>query len=662
MNSLMKRFVVTLLLPVLGMFALFTVITFVMNYSNETNATKELGKNKADVYAYYIDSWLNRRIGEIQSMAENPTLRSMERDQIIEYLKREVGRLPDFEMFFYADTEGNAYTSVDKLAKISDREYFKQIMNGEKFAISDPIVSRATGKKIFVIAAPVHDNTGNVIGLMAGTAELDILTKLISEFKMGKTGYAYVITKKDGTFVAYPPNPDWELTKKLDEVAEGNQKLLDAFHKVESGKEGEVTYTWKGITSEVFYRPLSSVDWILAVKAPISEFYATVNRTTYILILLAVISGIFIFLIMYLIVKGIANAAKKLSDVANSVASGDLTRHDMGIKRKDEIGRIAKALENIVDSVRESIKDTKRFMDGVVKIGDDIGRSAKQANEKMQSTKGSVLTAKGSVDSAVSAIEEVNAGVEEIASASQETAKNAQQADEQMSRMNELQQKGKENLQEAVEKITNIKSMTDRTVKAVNKLQASSQEIGAIVDTINSIAEQTNLLALNAAIEAARAGEAGKGFAVVAEEIRNLAEETKKATANIGKLIEGIQNDTSDAVKVMGETTKAVEAGEEVMDRVADGLSKILEAVSKTSGMIQNIASMAEEQSASTEEIASAIDNVSKSANEITAKIDITEKASDRQMNIMEGLVKKTEELLARSLEELNKHLRKFKM
>ncbi len=382
--------------------------------------------------------------------------------------------------------------------------------------------------------------------------------------------------------------------------------------------------------------------------------------STIILLIGLIALAVAIAVIYYILRITIRKPIDKLVKSTQRISSGDLTER-IEVKRRDEIGRIAKALNDIVDSVRDNVKNTKRFMDNVTKIGDDIGQFAKQASVKMQNAKDTLNTAKGSVDSTVSAIEEINAGIEEIASASQETAKNAQQADEQMSKMNELQQMGKKNTREAAEKIENIKSMTDKTVEAVNKLQSSSQEIGAIVDTINSIAEQTNLLALNAAIEAARAGEAGKGFAVVAEEIRNLAEETKKATMNIGELIEGIQEDTNDAVKVMNDTTKAVEEGTEAMDEVTKGLEEILEAVSKTSGMIQNIASMAEEQSASTEEIASGIDSIAKSANDITAKMDTLEKVAGEQAEATRGFVKESEEL-TRALEELKKSLDKFKV
>src|SRR6202043_207665 len=109
-------------------------------------------------------------------------------------------------------------------------------------------------------------------------------------------------------------------------------------------------------------------------------------------------------------------------------------------------------------------------------------------------------------------------------------------------------------------------TVAEQTNQRIGKLGESSTEIGQVIKVISSIAQQTNLLALNATIEAARAGESGKGFAVVANEVKELAGATAKATQEIGKKIEMIQQDTAEAVAIIGQVTKTISRINEISD------------------------------------------------------------------------------------------------
>ncbi|MEZ6092881.1 MAG: methyl-accepting chemotaxis protein [Pirellulaceae bacterium] len=165
---------------------------------------------------------------------------------------------------------------------------------------------------------------------------------------------------------------------------------------------------------------------------------------------------------------------------------------------------------------------------------------------------------------------------------------------------------------------------TNRTNDTVNRLGASSLEIGNVIKAINSIAEQTNLLALNATIEAARAGEAGKGFAVVANEVKELAKATGKATEDIINRIETIQNDTDAAVVAIGQ------------------VSEIIQQINETQNAI---ASAVEEQTAMTSEISRNITEVATGSSEIARNISFVAETSTNTLTAVDETLKTADEL-----------------
>jgi methyl-accepting chemotaxis protein len=165
----------------------------------------------------------------------------------------------------------------------------------------------------------------------------------------------------------------------------------------------------------------------------------------------------------------------------------------------------------------------------------------------------------------------------------------------------------------------------------VSSLGARSDQIGAIVGTIEDIYDQTNMLALNAAIEAARAGEQGRGFAVVADEVRALAERTTKATHEIGEMIKAIQSETGGAVASMEHGVREVEKGMDSSRRSGEALQQILEAISDVNLQVQQIATAAEEQTAVTGEISSNI-------HQITDVVQDTAKGAHQTADAASGL------------------------
>ncbi|MDI6864021.1 MAG: methyl-accepting chemotaxis protein, partial [Pseudothermotoga sp.] len=194
----------------------------------------------------------------------------------------------------------------------------------------------------------------------------------------------------------------------------------------------------------------------------------------------------------------------------------------------------------------------------------------------------------------------------------------------------------------------------EQTALVVGELSEQAKNIGQILQTINSIAEQTNLLALNAAIEAARAGEAGRGFAVVADEIRKLAEESKRATDQIGQILGQISQGAMKADNATKETVQVVEGMSKQSDVVVEQFSKITGQINSMVSQIESLAASAEEQSAAAEEMSSAMDTATKSITVIAQQVEEMTQAVKQQASGAQNVSSLSEELssIAESLVE----------
>jgi methyl-accepting chemotaxis protein len=177
-------------------------------------------------------------------------------------------------------------------------------------------------------------------------------------------------------------------------------------------------------------------------------------------------------------------------------------------------------------------------------------------------------------------------------------------------RASEMAHGGTSVVQETISGMQNIADKVRESANTVAALGSRSDQIGAIVGTIEDIADQTNLLALNAAIEAARAGEQGRGFAVVADEVRALAERTTRATREIGEMIKAIQQETGGAVASMEQGVAEVEKGMDSSRRSGEALQQILEGINEVTMQVHQIATAAEEQTAVTGEISTNIHQI----------------------------------------------------
>jgi methyl-accepting chemotaxis protein len=305
-----------------------------------------------------------------------------------------------------------------------------------------------------------------------------------------------------------------------------------------------------------------------------------------------------------------------LKDVAatlDRLAGGDLTAQLTG-EYAGDFKKLSDAVNTLALQVRSAIQQIGNNTKALVSAAEELNKVSQQMGASAEET-----AAQSNVVSAASG--QVTNNVATVATA----------ADEMGASIKEIAK----NTAEATQVATTAVRTAETTNVTIGKLGQSSAEIGQVIKVITSIAQQTNLLALNATIEAARAGEAGKGFAVVANEVKELAKETAKATEDISRKIEAIQNDTKGAVEAIGQIGT-------VIGQINDIQTTIASAVEEQSATTNEISRNLAEAAKGTTDISHNIAGVAEAARSTTAGASETQKSAqalERMAAELQGLV-----------------------
>jgi methyl-accepting chemotaxis protein len=607
------------LFPVVGLFLVVVVGIGAIALQQASSLFHERSAQALDLDVHtaggHIDSWFADRLLDLQSWSSlafvssalsDPGARPSASVQLASIAKT----FSFCQSLNLLDPSGTAVASSEpsRLGKsFADRDYFKKAIAGQA-NISEPIVSKITGKPTVTVAAPVLGGSGKPIGVLYFAIGLDrFSSQFLSSFSTDSFSYAFVFQISNGKVVAHP-DTSLILKAKLDSLPLGPLVLR-------AMKDETVSERVLGRFAQVEYSPIPSTGWGLVVVHDQEKENARLASARWLLVGLSLLAAVLAALVVvFWIVRPMVGSLKDALDFALAVGEGDVSR-TLEAKTDDEIGDLVRTLSSMGESLKLKADAVGRVGDRDLTVEihpltpkDVLGKALERMVKNLRQVLGQAGKSANETVAAADVFQRLSGN---LASAAEETSSQSNlvsTSSEQVHRNVQAVAAGTEEMGASIREIARSASdaahiaaeaveRVNRTNALVEKLGAASAEIGSVVEVIRGIADQTNLLALNATIEAARAGEAGKGFAVVAGEVKELSKATREATEGISTRIETIQ----------GEMTTAVSS-----------IRDIGQVIQKVNDISQSIASAVEEQTAATSEISRSIAEASRGMGEIT--------------------------------------------
>lgn len=378
-------------------------------------------------------------------------------------------------------------------------------------------------------------------------------------------------------------------------------------------------------------------------------------------LLFTVVSGILIFLIVKIAIQAsVKKLSARFSSEMEIIKTGDFSRL-VDSKSYENLGSVASMVNIVLSDIRTLIDSFFTLSIAIIQSSRKVSKTSQEASASIEEIAKTIdEIAKGASDQAG----EAQVGVQMVEKLSEQITfvyESYNGITEETSRINELNTVGLESVSILREKSQENYNTSEKIFSVIEKLTTTTKDIGLFVESIETIAEQTNLLALNAAIEAARAGEAGRGFAVVADEVRILADQSRKSTEEITNLMQSIQDESLLAISSMEAMKKVTQEQNVAVNKTDNAFNNIANAITLIISKINEVNLAVTKMQTDKDEVISAIENISSVSEETAASSEEVAATTEHQLKAIEDM-KADAESLDQLVQELDKKLKKYKL